>query len=159
MAAAGLTPGDRALINRVRWSLISSSRSRTRRSLVGKYSRYERRLADAPVGGRRVVIRLKVRRLFCDDPACPRQTFAEQVPGLTTLYGRKTALLAAMQQDIAVALAGRAGCRLAGRLSAPASRQVLLRLVMAVPDPAAPARGCSGPVTSRSGAARTTAPS
>jgi hypothetical protein len=82
------------------------------------HGRYERRLADAPAGGRRVVIRLKVRRLFCDDPACPRQTFAEQVPGLTTRYGRKTALLARMQQDIAVALAGRAGlpaCPFAGR--------------------------------------------
>ena len=103
------------------------------------HSRYERRLADAPVGGRRVVIRLQVRRLFCDVPACAKRTFAEQVPGLTARYGRKTALLAGMQQDIAVALAGRAGCRLAGRLSVPASRQVLLRLVMAVPDPAAPA--------------------
>jgi len=103
------------------------------------HSRYERRLADAPVGGRRVVIRLKVRRLFCDDPACSRRTFAEQVPGLTARYGRKTALLAGMQQDIAVALAGRAGCRLAGSLCVPASRQVLLRLVMAAPDPPAPA--------------------
>ena len=79
------------------------------------HSRYERRLADAPVGGRRVVIRLKVRRLFCDDPACSRRTFAEQVPGLTARYGRKTALLAGMQQDIAVALAGRAGCPAGGQ--------------------------------------------
>jgi hypothetical protein len=101
------------------------------------HSRYERRLADAPVGGRRVVIRLQVRRLFCDVPACAKRTFAEQVPGLTARYGRKTGLLAGMQQDIAVALAGRAGCRLARSLQVPASRQVLLRLVMAVPDPVA----------------------
>jgi transposase len=38
---------------------------------------------------------------------------------------------------IAVALAGRAGSRLAAGLGVPASRQVLLRLVMATPDPAA----------------------
>ena len=74
-----------------------------------------------------------------DVPACAKRTFAEQVPGLTARYGRKTALLAGVQQDIAVALAGRAGCRLARSLQVPASRQVLLRLVMAVPDPAAPA--------------------
>jgi transposase len=101
------------------------------------HSRYERRLADAAVGGRRVVIRLQVRRLFCDAPACAKKTFAEQVPGLTARYKRKTALLAGMQQDIAVALAGRAACRLARTLGVPASRQVLLRLVMATPDPAA----------------------
>lgn len=46
-------------------------------------------------------------------------------------------LLAGMQQDIGVALAGRAGCRLARALGAPASRQVPLRQIMAVPDPAA----------------------
>src|SRR5215472_3813808 len=80
---------------------------------VRVHSRYERRLADAPAGGRRVVVRLRVRRLFCDHPACEKRTFAEQVPGLTVRYGRKTALLAGALGDIAVALAGRAGSRLA----------------------------------------------
>jgi transposase len=103
------------------------------------HSRYARRLADAAVGGRRVVIRLTVRRFFCVFPGCGRKTFAEQVTGLTVRYGRKTPLLAGALRDIAVALAGRAACRLAGSLAAPASRQVLLRLVMATPDPAAPA--------------------
>jgi transposase len=54
------------------------------------HSRYGRRLADMAIGGRRVVIRLTVRRLFCADPACERRTFAEQIPGLTVRYGRKT---------------------------------------------------------------------
>jgi transposase len=103
------------------------------------HSRYERRLADAAIGGRRVVIRLQVRRLFCDDPGCGKTTFTEQVPGLTARYARKTALLAEALGAIAVALAGRAGCRLAGALQMPASRPALLRLVMAIPDPAAPA--------------------
>jgi transposase len=103
------------------------------------HSRYERRLADAAIGGRRVVIRLQVRRLFCDDPGCAKTTFAEQVPGLTARYARKTALLAGVLRNIAVALAGRAGARLARSLHATASRPTLLRLVMAIPDPAAPA--------------------
>jgi transposase len=102
------------------------------------HSRYARRLADAAIGGRRVVIRLAVRRFFCACAACTRRTFAEQVPGLTVRYARKTPLLRGMLRDIAVALAGRAASRLAGRLGVPASRQVLLRLVMAMPDPAAP---------------------
>jgi hypothetical protein len=52
------------------------------------HSRYQRRLADVAVGGRRLVIALTAQRLFCDHPACPRQTFAEQIPGLTTRYQR-----------------------------------------------------------------------
>jgi transposase len=101
------------------------------------HSRYCRTLADAAVGGRPAAIALTVRRFFCTAPGCPRKTFAEQVDGLTTRYARKTPLLAGMLARIAVALAGRAGSRLAAGLGAPASRQVLLRLVMAAPDPAA----------------------
>jgi len=107
------------------------------------HSRYERRLADAAVGGRQVEIRLEVRRFFCPAPGCRRKTFAEQVDGLTTRYARKTPLLAGVLGSIAVALAGRAGSRLASGLAVPASRQVMLRLVMATPDPdpdAAPPR-------------------
>jgi transposase len=100
------------------------------------HSRYARRLADSAIGGRRVVIRLTVRRFFCGCAVCKRRTFAEQVPGLTARYARKTPLLAGMLRNIAVALAGRAASRLAGCLGIPASRQVLLRLVMAEPDPA-----------------------
>ena len=103
------------------------------------HSRYERRLADAAIGGQRVVIRLRARRLFCDEPDCVKTTFAEQVPGLTARYARKTVLLAEVLRDIAVALAGRAGARLARSLHAAAGRSTLLRLVMATPDPAAPA--------------------
>jgi len=101
------------------------------------HSRYCRTLADAAVGGRPAAIALTVRRFFCADPGCPRKTFAEQVDGLTSRYARKTPLLAGMLVRIAVALAGRAGSRLAAGLGVPASRQVLLRLVMAAPDPAA----------------------
>jgi transposase len=102
------------------------------------HSRYQRRLADAAAGGRPVVIRLVVRRFFCDAPDCPAATFAEQVEGLTSRYARRTPLLAAMLGVVAVALAGRAGARLAWALGAAASRSTLLRLVMAIPDPAAP---------------------
>jgi transposase len=99
------------------------------------HSRYSRTLADAAIGGRQVEILLAVRRFFCAAPDCRRKTFAEQVDGLTRRYARKTPLLAGVLGRIAVALAGRAGSRLAADLSAPASRQVMLRLVMATPDP------------------------
>jgi hypothetical protein len=82
-----------------------------------------------------MVIVLSVRRLFCDQQACRRRTFAEQVEGLTIRYGRRTPLLRSMLEQVAVALAGRAGARLAGQLHARVSRSTLLRLLMALPDP------------------------
>jgi transposase len=101
------------------------------------HSRYARTLADAAIGGRQAVILLTARRFFCTSPACKARTFAEQVDGLTSRYARKTPLLAGVLGSIAVALAGRAGSRLASGLAVPASRQVMIRLVMATPDPAA----------------------
>ncbi|WP_432758533.1 transposase family protein [Streptomyces virginiae] len=54
------------------------------------HSNYVRRLDDASMGGRPVVIELRVRRFRCGEPPCPRATFAEQVPGLTFRYGRRS---------------------------------------------------------------------
>ena len=101
------------------------------------HSRYTRRLADAAIGGQRVVIRLAVRRFFCEAAECPARTFAEQVDGLTTAYARRTLLLRGMLEAIALALAGRAGARLAGTFGLPAGRSTMLRLVRALPDPGA----------------------
>jgi transposase len=99
------------------------------------HSRYQRRLADAAVGGRRVVLRLGVRRFFCEDPDCQARTFTEQLTGLTTRYARRTPLLRRLLGQVALALAGRAGERLASGLGLPASRDTLLRLLRALPDP------------------------
>jgi transposase len=82
-----------------------------------------------------MVIVLSVRRLWCDNHGCDRRTFAEQIPGLTVRYGRRTPLLRAVLEKLAVALAGRAGARLAGQLHTPTSRSTMLRLLMALPDP------------------------
>ncbi|MGW3046290.1 transposase family protein [Kitasatospora sp. NPDC001159] len=100
------------------------------------HSRYGRRLADAPCGGRGVVIELSVRRLFCDNGDCPRVTFAEQIEGLTCRYGRRTPLLQQQLSAPGVVLAARAVVRLALLLGIVISRTTVLRLVMALPDPA-----------------------
>jgi len=101
------------------------------------HSCYERRLADTPVGDQPVVIALTVRRLYCDNALCGRRTFVEQVAGLTFRYGRRTQdsrrILAVVA--VAVALAGRAGARLAAVLQTRVSRTTLLWAIMAVPDP------------------------
>jgi transposase len=63
-------------------------------------------------------------------------TFAEQVPGLTIRYGRRTGQLQAVLQAVALALGGRAGARLTGRLACAVSRSTLIRLIRAAADPA-----------------------
>ena len=99
--------------------------------------RYVRRLHDAGAGGRRVVIRLRVRLLACPNAGCPRGSFAEQPAGLAVAYARKTPLLAGQLAAVAAALAGRAGSRLARVLAVEVSRHTLVRALAALPEPAA----------------------
>jgi hypothetical protein len=99
------------------------------------HSRYQRRVADAPIGGIPVVIELAVRRMFCVSACCPQRTFAEQVPGLTSRYARRSLVLGRMLAVVGLALAGRAGARLGARPGLPTSRSTLLRVIAGLPDP------------------------
>ncbi|WP_307659262.1 ISL3 family transposase [Streptomyces sp. V1I1] len=100
------------------------------------HSRYGRRIADAPVGARPVLIDLSVRRPFCDNGGCARVTFAEQVDGLTSRYGRRTPVLQRVIGALGVVLAARAVARLTLLLGIVVSRMTVLRVVMALPEPA-----------------------
>ncbi|MCQ8190124.1 ISL3 family transposase [Streptomyces rugosispiralis] len=99
------------------------------------HSSYLRFPADLPSGGRRVVLSLRVRRFACANTSCPRRTFAEQVPGLTRRHSRTTERLRSAMGTIGLALAGRAGARLARHIGIATSRSTLLRRVMERPDP------------------------
>jgi transposase len=101
------------------------------------HSRYQRTLADPAIGGRQTLVRVRIRRFFCDDTACHRLTFAEQVPGVTTPYARRTPLLRGILEKIALALGGRPGGRMTHLLAVEVSRTTLLRLVRALPVPEA----------------------
>jgi transposase len=96
---------------------------------------YERQLTDAPVAGRPVVIRLRVRKFICQTFGCVRRIFTEQLAGLTVRHGRRSLHLFGLLATIAFALAGRAGARLARRAAIAVSRSTLLRLVRAAPEP------------------------
>ncbi|MFE9328958.1 ISL3 family transposase [Nocardia sp. NPDC052278] len=102
------------------------------------HSRYERRLSDTAVGGHEVMIRLRVRRLFCDNHDCGRKTFAEQVPNLAGRHARRTTILQRVLCAVALALGGRPGARLTRHLAAAVSRMTLLRQIRALPDPDRP---------------------
>jgi transposase len=102
------------------------------------HSRYTRRITDEPLGGRHVVVHLRVRRFLCRNTTCPRRTFAEQAPALAPRSARRSTLLTGTLQHIGVALGGRPGARLSGSLRRSVSRTTLLRLVRGLPLPEAP---------------------
>ncbi|MFD0574931.1 ISL3 family transposase [Dactylosporangium darangshiense] len=99
------------------------------------HSRYGRTVSDLGIGGRQTLLRLQVRRFFCDEQACDRRTFTEQVPGVTGRYARRTELLRGVLEKIALALGGRPGARMSRRLAAAVSRTTLLQLIRALPVP------------------------
>ncbi|MFJ5901614.1 ISL3 family transposase [Streptomyces sp. NPDC093064] len=99
------------------------------------HARYQRRLKDLPLADQGFVIRLTVRRFICGSADCPRRTFAEPFSRLAAPYARFTTRLNHALERVGLALAGRAGARLASQLGFSAGRMTLLRRVMALPDP------------------------
>jgi len=63
------------------------------------------------------------------------RTFAEQVPAVTQRHQHRTLLLGSLLEAVALALAGRAGARLARAFGIEISRTTLIRLIRALPDP------------------------
>ena len=100
------------------------------------HGRYQRLLADGAAGGRPLLIALAVRRFRCMAPSCPQVTFVEQAEGLTGRYLRRTLPVRELLARFGLELAGRAGSRLATVLGIAVHSSTLLRLVMALPDPA-----------------------
>ena len=93
------------------------------------HSRYTRRLDDLPCLGRRVRLRVAVRRFACPQPDCPRRIFTERLPGFAAPWARTTDRLRQAQTDIGSSLGGEAGARLAARMAITASPETLLRRV------------------------------
>ncbi|MFF3565402.1 ISL3 family transposase [Streptomyces sp. NPDC002574] len=100
------------------------------------HSTYQRALNEKPLGSRRVIVRLRVHRYFCDRKRCSRKTFVEQVPGLSERHRRSSIGLTGWLRSIAVELGGRPAARLCRRLRLDAGRTRLLKLLTApaVPD-------------------------
>jgi len=94
------------------------------------HSSYERGLADLPAHGRRVRIRLVVRRFRCSESSCPRKIFAERFDEeIVRPFARRTTRLESIVHHLGLALGGRPGQSLARRLLFPVSKDTLLRVV------------------------------
>ena len=100
------------------------------------HSRYIRTLADLPWGGYGITWRLRVRKLFCRNPACARRIFTERLPGLVAPWARRTLRLAARLLAMGLALGGAAGVRLSRHFGLTVSRNTLLRMIRRAPCPA-----------------------
>ncbi|MCM2579727.1 transposase family protein [Streptomyces meridianus] len=83
------------------------------------HSSYLRFPTDVPSAGLRVLLCLRVRRFVCRVASFGRRTFVEQVPGLTRRYSRWTERLRSTLAAVGLALAGRAGARMASLPGSP----------------------------------------
>jgi transposase len=99
---------------------------------------HERVPADVPIDGRRVLIRVRVRRMRCRARDCARQTFREQVPGVLERYQRRTVRLNEQLRGVVRELAGRASTRLLPVLGISASKDTALRALLGIALPDCP---------------------
>jgi transposase len=103
------------------------------------HSRSGRALADLPWADVAVRVRVRVRKSFRDNDACPRAIFAERLVGVAQANARRTDRQRAALTAIAVALGGEAGARLALGLGMPTGPDTLLRLIRGAPGADLPA--------------------
>jgi len=75
-----------------------------------------------------VQLHLHVRRFVCDNPACPRVTFAEPLPEVVARSARRTTRRADQHQQRAVTVGGALGRRIAQRQGMPVSADPLIGL-------------------------------
>lgn len=93
------------------------------------HSQYTRCLAEEPVLGHRVRLRMTVRRFLCPSSGCPRRIFVEPLHDFAAKYARTTTRLAQTHLAIGSALGGEAGARLAEKTAVPTSPDTLIRRV------------------------------
>ena len=107
-----------------------------RRCSTNVHSYYTRTVADLPWSGIRVMLCVHTRRFVCSVVTCVRKIFCERLTPFVAVYGRRTHNVRASLERIGLALAGRAGARLAAPEGTPTRRMTQLRLVRALPCPA-----------------------
>lgn len=56
------------------------------------HSRYQREIQDLPIQGKRTILLVTTRKLFCDNPECQKKTFSERHP-FVSIKGQKTTRL------------------------------------------------------------------
>jgi transposase len=94
---------------------------------------------DLPWQGNAVQIRLRIRKFFCDNRACPQRVFAERVPSVAQSYARKTVRLTDALRELTYLAGGEAAARIAQTFGLFVSPDALLRHLRRAPAPSAAA--------------------
>jgi transposase len=98
------------------------------------HCQYQRTVHDVPCGGRRVVLRLRVRKFVCRNASCPRKVFAERLPELVQPWARISNRLLEELKAIGLAASAEVSERLAPRLGMQVKAATLLRYLRTIPD-------------------------
>lgn len=99
------------------------------------HRRGTRTLADVPWGSKAASIQVNIRHFRCLSPLCPRKIFAERLGDTAQVFARRTNRLGTELSELALALGGEPGARLATELGMAISGDTLLRLIRATPLP------------------------
>ena len=99
------------------------------------HCQYQRTVHDVPCGGRKVVLRLRVRKFVCRNADCPRKVFAERLPELVQPWARVSNRLLEELKAIGLAASAEVSERLAPRLGMQVKAPTLLRYLRTIPDP------------------------
>src|SRR6266536_3958519 len=100
------------------------------------HCQYQRMVHDVPCGGRRVILRLQVRKFFCRVPSCQRKVFAERLPDLVQPWARVSNRLLEELKALGLAASAEVNERLAPRLAMKVKARALLRYLRTIPPPA-----------------------
>lgn len=101
------------------------------------HSVYVRTLRDAPWREKPVVVRIWVRKFFCDVPTCLRTIFCERL-AWAPVYQRRTQTFTDEVTQIGFATNAETAARTANRLGLPVSPDTVLRCLRAAPEPESP---------------------
>jgi transposase len=106
------------------------------------HCQYQRTVHDVPCGGRKVVLRLRVRKFVCRSANCPRKVFAERLPDLVQPWARVSNRLLEELKAIGLSAEASVSERLAPRLGMKVKAPTRLALSTDYPRPSQ--SGCDG---------------
>lgn len=98
------------------------------------HSRYSRSVRDLPWAGVQMILRIHVRRFFCENSDCGRSVFAEQLPELAARRARQTPRLNDTLVEVGLECGGEPGRRLCSKLGISTSGDTILRRLRALPS-------------------------
>jgi transposase len=99
------------------------------------HSRYERTAQDLSIQNVQVVLHLRVRKFYCDQPDCQRRIFTERLPQVTSPHGRFTFALRQFLGQLGREQGGASAARSATLQGLQVTARAILRFMHALSLP------------------------